>query len=80
MLVPGSWMTPARPPPILPTFSFVDGHAEGHKWLDPTTIDYATSTAVGKESDSDGTKEAAQNDSIHDQTWIGSRYPGPQNP
>jgi len=62
------------------TFSFVDGHAEGHKWLDPTTIDYATSTAVGKESDSDGTKEAAQNDSIHDQTWIGSRYPGPQNP
>jgi prepilin-type N-terminal cleavage/methylation domain-containing protein len=32
------------------TFSFMDGHAEGHKWRDGATIKAATSSAAGKES------------------------------
>ena len=32
------------------TFSFADGHAEGHKWLDPATIKAATDSARNIES------------------------------
>jgi prepilin-type N-terminal cleavage/methylation domain-containing protein/prepilin-type processing-associated H-X9-DG protein len=32
------------------TFSFADGHAEGHKWVDPGTIKAATDSANGIES------------------------------
>jgi prepilin-type N-terminal cleavage/methylation domain-containing protein len=62
------------------TFSFADGHAESHRWEDGTTIAYANSVAVQKESNSDGTQAAAQDGSVHDQQWVGSHYPGPQNP
>ena len=62
------------------TFSFGDGHAESHKWQDPTTIAYANSTAISKEMDSDGTRSAAQKGSVHDQPWVGRRYVTPDNP
>ena len=62
------------------TFSFADGHSESHRWLDGTTIAYANSVAVDKESNGDGTQAAAQEGSVHDQQWVGSHYPGPQNP
>ncbi len=62
------------------TFNFADGHAEGHRWQDPTTITFANSLNVDKESNGDGTQAAAQNGSVHDQQWVGSRYPGPHNP
>ena len=32
------------------TFSFADGHSEGHKWVDPGTIKAATDSAKGIES------------------------------
>lgn len=62
------------------TFSFVDGHAELHRWLDQSTIVYANSPAVGKESDTDGTQLLAQENSKRDQPWVGMRYPTPDNP
>jgi hypothetical protein len=62
------------------TFSFVDGHSESHKWLDASTLLYANSRAVAKETGGDGTKQLAQNESKRDQPWVGARYPGPQNP
>ncbi len=62
------------------TFNFADGHAESHRWLDGTTLAYANSTATDKESNGDGTQAAAQEGSVYDQQWVGSHYPGPQNP
>jgi prepilin-type N-terminal cleavage/methylation domain-containing protein len=62
------------------TFSFGDGHAESHKWLDHSTLVYANSRARSKEDGGDGTKRLAQNESTRDQPWVGARYPAPQNP
>jgi prepilin-type N-terminal cleavage/methylation domain-containing protein len=62
------------------TFSFVDGHAESHRWQDSATLAFANSTASSKESDGDGTQLGAQGNSQRDQQWVGSHYPGPQNP
>jgi prepilin-type processing-associated H-X9-DG protein len=61
------------------TFSFADGHAESHKWLDGTTIAYATDTTAGK--DAAGTsKSNAQHAGNVDALWVASHYPGGQNP
>lgn len=62
------------------TFSFADGHSESHRWQDASTITYANSTASTKESNGDGTQLGAQGNSQRDQQWIGSHYPGKQNP
>jgi prepilin-type N-terminal cleavage/methylation domain-containing protein len=61
------------------TFSFVDGHSESHKWLDGSTIAYAKSLVVGSMGDGT-TRSVAQTNSVRDQQWVGSHYPGPQNP
>jgi prepilin-type N-terminal cleavage/methylation domain-containing protein len=61
------------------TFIFADGHAESHKWLDGTTIAYANDTTVSKDSNG-ATQTAAQAGSLKDQQWLGSHYPGAQNP
>jgi len=61
------------------SFSFADGHAEMHKWLDRTTVVYADSTNPNKDSSS-AEQTAAQNNSIRDQRWVGSRFPTPNNP
>jgi prepilin-type N-terminal cleavage/methylation domain-containing protein len=60
------------------TFSFTDGHAEAHKWLDGTTIAFANDSNVNKDVNGP-TQTAAQAGSKRDQQWVGSRYPGPQN-
>jgi prepilin-type N-terminal cleavage/methylation domain-containing protein len=65
------------------TFSFADGHAEKHKWLDGSTLAYANSVASDKENGNnggDGSKGRAKDNSERDQQWVGSHYPGPQNP
>lgn len=62
------------------TFSFVDGHAESRRWLDATTISYANSRTIDKDTGGDTTKAAAQLGSKRDLQWIGRHYPGPQNP
>jgi prepilin-type N-terminal cleavage/methylation domain-containing protein len=62
------------------TFSFGDGHAEIHRWLDTTTIIYANSLTIDKDTGGDTTKADAQIGSTRDLVWIGSHYPGPQNP
>jgi prepilin-type processing-associated H-X9-DG protein len=61
------------------TFSFADGHAEGRKWLDRTTILFANDPTLNKDAGG-ATQAAARASSLRDQQWIGSRYPGPQNP
>ena len=61
------------------TFNFCDGHAESHKWLDGSTIAFANDTTKAK--DSGGTTQtAANNHKNPDLQWIGSHYPGNQNP
>jgi type II secretory pathway pseudopilin PulG len=62
------------------SFVFADNHAAAHKWRDASTIAYAKDQNVNKDAGSDGTLAAAQANSKHDQQWVGSRYPGPQNP
>jgi len=61
------------------TFSFSDGHSESHRWMDGTTIAYANDPSPTKDASS-ATQTAAQAGSLRDQQWVGSRYPGPQNP
>jgi len=61
------------------TFSFVDGHSESHKWLDGSTVAYAKSLVVGSRGDGIA-RSFAQANSARDQQWVGSHYPGPQNP
>ncbi len=60
-------------------FNFCDGHAETHKWLNSATVAFANDTT--KTKDSGGATQGAANGGIAtDRQWIGSRYPGPQNP
>ncbi len=61
------------------TFSFADGHAEAHKWLDGTTIAYANDPTTGKDAGG-ASQNAANVGSRRDLPWIAARYPGPQNP
>jgi prepilin-type N-terminal cleavage/methylation domain-containing protein len=61
------------------TLNFADGHAEAHKWQDGTTIAYAASVNVTKDSSSPE-KTAAQHPGNVDAIWIASHYAGPQNP
>jgi prepilin-type N-terminal cleavage/methylation domain-containing protein len=60
-------------------FNFCDGHAESHKWLDGTTVDYANDTTPGKDGGGT-TKTAAQHAGNVDAIWIATHYPGAQNP
>jgi len=60
-------------------FSFADGHAEMHKWLDGTTLAYARSLNVNKDAGS-AEQTAAQTGSRRDQPWVGRRYPTANNP
>jgi prepilin-type N-terminal cleavage/methylation domain-containing protein len=61
------------------SFSFADGHAESHKWLDPTTLAYARSANLNKDAGS-AEQTAAQANSKRDQQWVGMRYPTVLNP
>jgi len=62
------------------TFSFGDGHAESRRWQAAATITYANSRTIDKDTGGDNTKAAAQIASKRDLQWIGTHYPGPQNP
>ena len=61
------------------SFSFADGHAEMHKWLDSSTIVYANDPSTAKDAGG-GSQSYAQNLSSRDQPWVGMRYPAPTNP
>lgn len=61
------------------TFSWADGHAEMHKWLDATTIAYANDSSLNKDAGG-ATQTAAQNGSRRDQQWVGMHYPTVNNP
>jgi len=60
-------------------FNFSDGHAENHKWHDSSTIAFANDTTQTKDSGG-ATQTAANNHANPDAAWIGSHYPGRQNP
>jgi len=53
-------------------FNFCDGHVEMHKWVNLATVALANSTSPSKENGS----YLLNADSV----WVGSHYPGPQNP
>jgi prepilin-type N-terminal cleavage/methylation domain-containing protein len=60
-------------------FNFADGHAENHRWQDAATIAYANDTTRTK--DAGGASQTAANHAGNrDLQWIGSHYPGTQNP
>jgi len=61
------------------SFSYTDGHSDLRKWLDATTLAYALSTDITKDSSSPE-KSAAQSGSKRDQPWVGSHYPTVDNP
>jgi prepilin-type N-terminal cleavage/methylation domain-containing protein len=61
------------------SFSFADGRAEPHKWLDATTLAYARSANINKDAGSPE-QTAAQQFSKRDQQWVGMRYPAVNNP
>jgi prepilin-type N-terminal cleavage/methylation domain-containing protein len=54
-------------------FNFCDGHAESHRWLDPTTIAWANSTDPNKDNNPPTGSSA-------DTIWLGRHFPGRQNP
>jgi prepilin-type N-terminal cleavage/methylation domain-containing protein len=60
-------------------FNFCDGHAESHRWLDPTTIAYANDTTLGKDAGG-ASKSAAQHAGNQDAIWCARHYAGNQNP
>ena len=60
-------------------FNFCDGHAEAHKWLNASTIAFANDTTQGKDSGGT-TQNNANSNRKQDLQWIGSHYPGTQNP
>ena len=60
-------------------FNFCDGHAELHRWQDPTTVAYANDTSRAKDASSPS-KTAAQHPGNEDAVWVGARYAGNQNP
>jgi prepilin-type N-terminal cleavage/methylation domain-containing protein len=60
-------------------FNFCDGHAESHKWLDGTTIDFANDISTTKDAGG-ATKSAAQHPGNVDAIWVARHYPGLQNP
>jgi prepilin-type N-terminal cleavage/methylation domain-containing protein len=62
------------------SWSFADGHAEMHQWLDSATIDYANDQTKLKATGAGGSQARAQSGSVHDQQWVGEHYGGPQNP
>jgi len=59
---------------------FADGHAEDHRWRDESTIAYANSITIDKDTGGDDTKLHAQIESVRDQPWIGSHYATLLNP
>jgi prepilin-type N-terminal cleavage/methylation domain-containing protein len=62
------------------TFPFADGHAESHRWLDGSTKDFANNTVQKKDSGAGGSQGLANHANNKDLQWIGSHYPGLQNP
>jgi prepilin-type N-terminal cleavage/methylation domain-containing protein len=61
-------------------FNFADGHAESHRWLSAATIDFANDMTKGKENGTGGSQAKANLPGNPDLPWIGSHYPGGQNP
>ena len=60
-------------------FNFADGHAESHKWLSAATVAFAND--ITRTKDSGGATQTAANAGRNpDLQWIGSHYPGGQNP
>ena len=61
------------------SFNFADGHAESHKWHDGATVSFANDTRQTKDSGG-ATQTAANHANNPDLQWLGSHYPGRQNP
>jgi hypothetical protein len=65
-------------------FNYADGHAESHRWMVGATIDYANDISINKDSGSGNSRSRANalvNTSANkDLQWIGSHFPGAQNP
>ena len=65
-------------------FNFCDGHAEGHKWRVGATINYANDLTITKDSGTGGSQGRANGfvntAANYDLIWLGSHYPGNQNP
>jgi prepilin-type N-terminal cleavage/methylation domain-containing protein/prepilin-type processing-associated H-X9-DG protein len=59
-------------------FNFADGHAQVRKWLEGATVAYANDRTVNK--DAGGASQTAANARPKDRQWVGSHFPGPQNP
>jgi prepilin-type processing-associated H-X9-DG protein len=61
------------------SFSFADGHVELQRWRDGTTIAFALSSNVNKDSASPELT-AAQHAGNLDAIWVGQRYATLNNP
>ena len=57
------------------TFSWADGHASSHKWLDAATIAYARSMDPGKYGNAPSSTSVS-----HDAPWLAAGYPSTKNP
>ena len=63
------------------TFCFADGHAEGHKWLDPVIIAAGKSAnATGQSSYSYGSFGQSPSQSGADTGWLTQHWLAPNNP
>jgi len=73
----GWWDGPAAYHISSATFSFGDGHAEAHKWLDATTLSFANQVYGGKSAAAGVTGTASLG---NDTYWVYSHYPTIKNP
>jgi prepilin-type N-terminal cleavage/methylation domain-containing protein/prepilin-type processing-associated H-X9-DG protein len=63
------------------TFSFADGHAEPHRWLDDATVAYARDPNPNKDFSGTATRSRANSGgSARDLLWLAKRYGGTHNP
>jgi prepilin-type processing-associated H-X9-DG protein len=71
--------SPAAFHPASANFNFCDGHVETHKWVDTTTIAFASDFA-NSDKDLRGTGVLARNHRNADAIWVAQHYAGQQNP
>jgi prepilin-type processing-associated H-X9-DG protein len=64
------------------TFSFIDGHAEPHKWVSGSVIAFANSMSPSKYSNVGGASSAGSqaNGAKSDLFYVASHYPTSANP
>jgi len=76
-----SWIdSPAAFHGVTSTFNFADGHAEAHKWVNASTLYFATSMDQNKANDTVAQIANNSENGTNDLYWVAAHYPTRLNP